>query len=553
MKKGTPFAAKRVLKFVALLALALPLALTSCSSESGSDDEEKWGEDYDPEFMKVCTYTAKTANQINDIYAECESIGELSEFEEEIRNMKYVEDVWFTNTTMFVDLKDYGTFMYSFYPKENSDSEEYEAGEEMVRRYATTRASDPIHPFLDLEKAVVINQLNKDGNMEKERNISELTIKMLSSCGIKCTPNNAPSIEFFRDGIFDYDIVFLITHGEWDKKRKVHWLLTSEEPTDASKFTPGDLYKHKDYPRNQVVWQAITELRNGGKKNVWYACISEKLIEASERSFSKKGKTIFFNVACQSLMGGNNNWSDHKERNYSLAEILKEKGVGAYFGYDESNAVGARAGFLFFGKMVSGMSVRNAYETLPKEYLHDNQSDIRGNDLFPTTVDFIADLLPYYSEYNTQIAFSRINGPSIGNTMDESDSGQLIFVLNATSPLFTDFNISYKSNAIDRYKNNFKYYTFRYGFEYATKEDFSDAVKTSGMAVDTKGCTLSANKVTFTQTLTSSQLMPSTTYYYRAYFYDGYDYYYSDSESFTTKDIPVDTGTQLPDVPGSDF
>ena len=31
------------------------------------------------------------------------------------------------------------------------------------------------------------------------------------------------------------------------------------------------------------------------------------------------------------------------------------------------------------------------------------------------------------------------------------------------------------------------------------------------------------------------------------------DYYYSDSESFTTKDIPVDTGTQLPDVPGSDF
>jgi hypothetical protein len=38
-----------------------------------------------------------------------------------------------------------------------------------------------------------------------------------------------------------------------------------------------------------------------------------------------------------------------------------------------------------------------------------------------------------------------------------------------------------------------------------------------------------------------------------AFLLDGYDYYFSDPDSFTTKDLPVDTGTQLPDVPGTDF
>ena len=126
--------------------------------------------------------------------------------------------------------------------------------------------------------------------------------------------------------------------------------------------------------------------------------------------------------------------------------------------------------------------------------------------------------------------------------------------MQGKSPLYAEILVNSSDIvATITYNEYFKYFSFRYGFEYATKEDFSDAIKTKGLVVGTKDCTLSANKVTFTQTLTSDQLTPSTTYYYRAYFYDDYDYYYSNSDSFTTKDLPVDTGTQLPDVPGTDF
>jgi hypothetical protein len=239
--------------------------------------------------------------------------------------------------------------------------------------------------------------------------------------------------------------------------------------------------------------------------------------------------------------------------------MLKEKGVGFYLGYDESNNVGQRAGMLFFGKLASGMSVRNAYESLPNSCLHNTMSDnvyYWNPDL--KVVEYgektwVADLVPFYSEKNVQIGASRITGPVLGEFKDNSNSVQLRVELQATSPLYTYHYQSYLSNADKIYGENFTFDKFRYGFEYGTKEDFSDATKTIGMAVNTPGCIHTENIVRYTQTLTSDKLTPSTTYYYRAYFYDGYDYYYTNSDTFTTKDLPVDTDTQLPDVPGSDF
>ena len=553
-KQERPFVVKTLLKCLALLAFALPLAFASCSSSSDGGDDWDWDdEDFDEDYMEVCEHVAKAANQISDIYAECKSIGELAEFEEEIRDIRYVEDVWFSNNTMFVEIKDYGPIMYEFFPKEENENSEPEA--EMIRHYSATRADNPSHPLLGLETAVVINQLYKDEDREKERNISELIIRMLSGCDIKCTPNNAPTIDFFENGIFAYDIIFLTTHGSWDNKRQVHWFLTSEEPKETSTLTPGEFYKHKDYPRDQVVWASHKEKRNGEEKRVWNARISEKLVEASQKKFKKFGKVIFFNVACQSLMGKTNYWEDNNNRNFSFAEILKEKGVGAYFGYDESNSVGARAGLLFFGKLASGMSIKNAYETLPTECLHNKQSEVRGNTLFPWDVDYVADLLSYYSEYNPQISSSRITGPVLNGYQDNSTSEDLVVELQAESPLYPDFLINYPSNAIDHYKYYFKYDSFRYGFEYSKTEDFTNTVLTTGKKVGSSGCSLSPsyNSVSFSQKLFGGNLTPATTYYYRAFFYDGRDYYYSEPSSFTTKNIPVDTETHLPDVPGTDF
>lgn len=564
IKKERFFAVQRVLKFVALLALAMPLALASCSSssDSDSDDDEEWGEDYDPEYVKVCEHVANAANIISDIYADCNSIGELSEFEDEIRNIRYVEDVRFSNTTMFVDIRDYGTIMYCFFPEVDIDSKEFDAQAEMIRSYAATRADDTAHPVLKLDSAVVVNQQFNDEGRQYCKDISDITKQMLSGCGIKCNQNNHPKIDFFQNEMFEYDIVFLITHGFWDDVQKIHWLLTGEKVSaeEEQKIRASQLYKYKDIPRDEVSIGTVKEWHNGKKIDVTYLSVSEKYIDASQKEFNKKGKTIFFNVACQSMMGGIIEKPDWNRRSRSLAEILKNRGVGFYLGYDESNWIGQWAGLYFFGRMASGMSLRNAYESLPEKCLHNFDED---DSLYYYIVEekrsekghreWVADLLPFYSEYNTQIASSRLTGPVVEGYKDDSNDKQFSFIIQAKSPLLAELFTNYKSAVEDDYINNFKYDKFRYGFEYGTTKDFSDAVKTESMAVNTPNCTLSGNKVKFSQTLTNDELKPLTTYYYRAFFYDGYDYYYSDYDSFTTNSLPVDGNTQLPNVPGSDF
>lgn len=557
-RKERPFVAFRMLTFFLPVAVLLLMALSSCSSSS-SDGDEDWGEDYDPEYMEVCRNVAKVANSISDIYEKCQSIAELSEYEEDIRNMRFVRDVRFSNTTMFVEIAEYGPIMFCYFPEEVS--EDHIPDTEMIRRFAATRAEDSSHPNLGLETAILANQQYKDESRPYCREIMEITDKILSTCNIKCTPNIAPSVNFFQNEMFEYDIVFLITHGCWDWESELHWLLTSENPEgDTSILTPGTIYNYKDFPRDEVILGSQKETRNGKRTAVWYACVSEKFIYNSEQEFKKKGKVIFFNSACQSMMGGIIEQPDYNRRSRSLANILKERGVGIYLGYDESNSIGKYAGMVFFGKLASGMSIRNAYESLPEDYLHNYEEDdyadyynVEKKRYEQGYREWIADLLPFYSEYNTQIASSRITGPTLDGLKESSNSTSLDVTLQAKSPLYAEILMSYPEETDVKYKKHFKYEKFRYGFEYGTKEDFSNAKKTTGMAVDTKGCTLSGHTVSYSHTLTNNQLTPNTTYYYRAYFYDGIDYYYSNSDSFKTKDLPVDTGADLPDVPGSDF
>lgn len=556
-KRERRFVAFRMLTFFMPVAILLLMALSSCSSSS--DGDEDWGEDYDPEYMEVCKHVAKVANSISDIFEKCQSLAELSEYEEDIRNMRYVKDVRFSNTTMFVDIAEYGPIMFSYFPEEVS--EDYIPDSEMIRRFVATRADDSSHPNLGLESAVLANQQYKDEKRPYCREIMEVTQGILSTCGIKCTPNNAPSIDFFQNEMFDYDIVFIITHGSWDWTSELHWLYTSQNPKeDTSRLAPDEIYYHKDYPNDEVIWGSLKETRNGKETTVWYACISEKFIENSLHEFKKKGKVIFFNSACQSMMGGIIEQPDYNRRNRSLANILKEKGVGIYLGYDESNSIGKYAGMVYFGKLASGMSIRNAYESLPDKFLHNyifdsnaNYYNVEKKKFEHGNREWIADLLPFYSEYNTQIASSRITGPSLEGFIESSNSTRLDVTMQAKSPLYAEILMCYPEETEKYYNYYFKYDKFRYGFEYGTKEDFSNALRTKGMAVGTQGCTLSGHTVSYSHTLTDDQLTPNTTYYYRAYFYDGIDYYYSDSDTFTTKDLPVDTGGKLPDVPGSDF
>lgn len=527
--------------------------------------------------MTVCEHVADVAKQVKDYYNQCDNIAELASYAEEIKKIEYVDDVYFSSNTMFVDIKDFGPILYSFFQYYESndipaDKSEIKALNNIIEGLKTRVTETGSSGYLNtLENAVIINQQHKDESRQWARDAATIAIEALNCCGVKCTPNNEPSMDFFQNELFDYDIIFLITHGVWDPWKKLHWLLTSENPTTEEKedFDADDLYKYKDFNRDNVTLvYGADELRNNNKEKetIWYVAISEKFIKDAPKDFKKKGNAIFFNVACQSMMGGIPREKDNNEREPSLAVIFNNKGVGFYLGFDEVSHNGAQeGGMLFFAKLASGMSLRAAYESLPQECLHNHLEDSvtvyrkNGNWEVPykTYKSWIADLQPSPSYENGKMGISNsfLISPVMDNHVDNSSDTDINMVLSATSPLFydEDYINTLTSWMKNDYLNDFDYSGLRYGFEYSTNENFTDAKKTEGMSVNTTGCSFTNRKVTFTKTLTNHELKSNTTYYYRAYLYDGYDYNYSKPDHFKTRTLRGGSGSETPDVPGSDF
>lgn len=556
---------KKTLLFILPLAAMLLVALSSCN-KSDKDEDEYRGNGGNPavqdSYMLVCQHVCDVNKEVKKYFKTSKNITQLNKYAEDIKKLKYVEDVYSTNNTMYVQVKDFGTISYSYFEADDAPNK-YNI-QMMMHQARKAASNNEDHPLLGLENAVIINQASNDESRRYAVDISNETVKLLERCGIKAKIINNPKKEVFRDSIFKYDIVFLITHGSWNPKEELHWFVTSEVPSakEVSDFNADDLYEYKNIPRDQVSITTINETRNGQTVDVSYIVVSEKYIGKSDFSYKKEGKTIFFNAACQSMAGGyrftrDENgvavYSDNNEVNNSFAKILKEKGLGVYFGYDETNNVGHRGGMVFLGYLACGMSISNAYKSLPNYLLHNDNSDDTEVEGRQYHMEWTADLVADYSKKFADINKSCISRSSLSEIDDKSTDYSLKYILEATSPAYLKISKSYNSNISEWYEKDVSSTPFRYGFELSESENFSNPKQLNEMSIGDANCTLSNNKVTFTKTLTSSDLKPSTTYYYKAFFSDGVDTYYTAPKKFTTNKVKSDGKTDLPDVPGSDF
>jgi len=543
IKKERFFAVQRVLKFVALLALAMPLALASCSSSSDSDDEEELGEDYDPDAYRLAKNVCNVANDVAEIYMDCNSIEELKEYAGDIKKMRNVEDVYFSSTTMFVKIKGYGPIMYSFFP----DPEPIDI-DNLMDQTARTRVS---HPTLGLKTAVVVNQIQLDERYNKTRFASKLVLDLFNDHGIEALPKDDAGLKFYNEEIFKYDLIYIMTHGSYDPNVKLHFLTTTDSPSEkaTAELNPDFYYGYSDYSTNDVRLSMHKEMRGGKEVGIWYLSVSEHYINSSDFSF--KNPSIVYCGACQTMKGSGTpteNPTDTISR--SMAEVFVGKGASLYVGYDESNTIGERVGLYFYQRLLSGMSLKNGYEDLPFWCKHEfcqNKKEVDGEII---EVSHWADLIIHYNKSED----SRIKKPQLEKWVDLSTNDDIKIVLKAKSIFhFTQMYYNDETNSwlTSSYNDEMD---FKYGFIISDNEGFGNSKLLKRMNIGDPGCKINAkNEVEFELTLTKDDLQPSTTYYYMAFLLDGYDYYFSDPDSFTTKDLPVDTGTQLPDVPGTDF
>ena len=544
-----------------LKMLLFVLAVSLWSSCSKSDDFEGPKEEPTPTtpttppdgnkedpFMVVCEHVCDVANKVAQYHKASKSIAEMAQHIDEIKQIEYVEDVYTTNTTMFVNIKDYGVISYSYFPKEEPLAAKTMNKLIQKKMPIATSVNEDSHPLLELDNAVISVWFKNDWKI----NCADKLGKALNSCNITTEPKD-PSINFFQNDIFDYDVVYINTHGMWDPEQKLHWLVTTDEPTkeevdiNESNLDKDKLYKFRNIDRDQLT---ILYVHDANNQSVPYFGVSEKFINlSSSKRFKKSGKAICFISACQTLMGGSAiTETDQNFRDFSLAKVFEGKGVGAYFGYDESQGYGSIAAMFLFAKLASGMSLERAHETIPNSLLHiEDEGDIKING---KTVHkkWIADLLSYYSDKNSSINKSCITQPVLGELENNSTDSELNYILKATSPLFFD-DMTDEIYTINGERVYFETSQFLCNYQISEKEDYS--ILTTPQEHYYGG--YENNVVTFMQSLSSSDLKSGTTYYYRGFFYDGKEYYYTEPGQFTTRTFSSDGSTSVPDVPGSNF
>ncbi len=478
-----------------------------------------------------------------DIYSECGNIHDAENFIQHINNLKGVEKAWSDGHQLFVSFTGWETMSFEFNHDEEAESNSKEHIVEQAKS-AILRMEYAVSPKAGQLRAVIANQQHYDESRRHYIDDYYLPLKKkLEDCNIHTTYEDKPDLAFFSDRIFTYDIVFLVTHGGYSGS--THVLRTGEEYGRFTKKKKYEFWKDEDdvvkramaqeifdalslsrssYPESTnehfySSWRSETE--NGESCFVNNAVFTELFIEEYANGEFQNPYSIIFNTACQSLMGDVDSFYDIPYSD-SLAQLFFNRNLGFYFGYNQTNTIGKKAGPYFYDLLLNGLSLTSAYSNLPSDYVHEF---VEGNDVY---------LIP-------------LQNPSLTN-------GSPMFLIQTYTEqkdqeVAMDNFYSMKGVEVVGYTTTNKSDAITYGFAYGTDRNLSEATMITVTDTISLIKAIEQGNLRFRGTLTD--LQPGNTYYYCAYTCDGSDYNCGDTLSFL---IPIDlrlSTQELTLAPGS--
>ena len=494
----------------------------------------------DVDENKVAEDIAHVGTTITPIYAKCESIDDISQHLSEIRGIEGVEDVWINNQVMYVKIRDWGTITYGYRSEDESFSGVFSQD---VAFLIKNRAADAYRTSShqdyteDIVNMCVINQQyrDEDPNRNSRREAEDLFIKICNQWGLNPIPVNNPSPEFFAKDLYDFDFVFLMTHGSYDENTGLHWILTGEQLYVANEdgiidenvleLKVRDIFEKK-YPLSKevdIVSDYISigsykEIRNGVRVPVYYTKISNKWISLGGQDFKHPGKAIVFNTSCQSLMG-----NDTSHDNDNMANAFFRRGAGLYLGYNQENGVGHIAGNGFLSGLINGKSSYASFLSIPKRYSdYTFYSEAQNKNVQPI---LRYKLNPNYGQdicLTHPITFDA--SPSADFSKWTLEGGVRTYM-----PLCNFYSIN---SCNDEVKKN------TYGFLVSNSPEMTNAEQIN---IDLTSDDVSYNNDYFLNwkknidKIGEKELQPNSTYYYRAYMNDGYSNCYGEIKQFTTE------------------
>ena len=515
------------------LVMALVLSLVSCKKEIDfytlSEDEQI---DY------LIDAFERVFEKGDALFAECKTANEFGKHLGAITSIKGVNDAYVDGSSVFIDMVNGSTISYMYTPAPLA-LEEIPASLAKDVSMAPTRSEsypDPgvVNHFSEYKKACLINQQSNDESRDYiPQYLFPNAREALENIGIEVEEVLSPTRVFFQKDIYQYDIVYLITHGGYNSRTGRHWLLTSEPL--------GWRDKTRDFFRMQFLGShpedigIVDEVHDGDSVEVKYLMISNEDIASAEHQFTNPGRAIVFNSACQSLLGNDNLW-----------EAFKQRGAGFYIGYDETNSYGKLGGMYYFGRLSSGMSLLNALNDLP-EYIridHETEEDEAGN------VREYDALMLYRMDDGSDMESVCIARPSVIGHEYCSNKDQLDVELKGSASLYAPPYLVYRdrqTNETEFYDYEFSYSLFRYGFCISETPEISEGRMLDPVKKGDDLFQYQPYQVNFS--VIAEDLKSEKQYYVWSYVFDGKDYIFGERYSFVTKRInqviPVDILEEL--------
>ena len=481
--------------------------------------------------------------KVFSVIEDCETIGDVESRINEIKSAQGVADAWSDGHQLYVAITEGEVFSFHYNHDVNIDEAAIRSASEQVRAVIDNMRTTVGTSYTGL-KAVIANQQHYDEDRKSYRTKYYTPLKeAFERCGFRADYVEDPDVDFFYDNcstptsakhmnIYDYDIVFLITHGSYgdlyylDEEENVlrrygikgHKIVTSEVLLEIPKISEDDKMdwvnayqtihnwrngnKYNDATDQEIAIGFTTEKKNNKWYHVGHPSISEFFFSNIAEGTFTNPNSIMFNTACQSLMG------DEGEHSFSFAEQFTKRNLGVYLGYDESNEEGKIAGYHLFESMLNGMSLHQALSKLSEEERHDNMTETEKVNGEEVTRKFIANLRIYPE-----------NNP---------DALQLFLYPSYTEPVDNKtVTSSYEANhfiEVVGYTTTLDPKVLTYGFEYDTNALFTSPRQATKVTYTKLTEPSNKGNVQFKGRLT--ELEPDQIYYFRAYTYDGENYNY---------------------------
>ena len=307
------------------------------------------------------------ANSINPIFEQCNNIEEMEAHLNQIKDIDGVEDVWRAGDDIVVQIRDWHKVYFTFPIIPQTTKAQLIKTAKAINAWPIMHKA-PLKSDGTLIKVAIAFQMNGDSRFSDAKELDLELKNHFKQMGFDAhfipdeETGEVLDIDFFERRMFEYDIVFIDTHGGYSRGK--HSFFTSIQPGFWYQVGEDleDVFDIDDISYGSC--RTGEGLLDFGQ----FKIVSEDFIRKSNYEFTGPGPHIVFSGACRTFQGTKTLTIEHKGKpqeiqgcSSSVAEVFFNKGADMCLGYNSSTSYSSEAAYDFFSNMLNGVSQEIAF------------------------------------------------------------------------------------------------------------------------------------------------------------------------------------------------